>query len=587
MTFLGYDPGRLRALVRRLDDLADEAVGLRFDDGAATDAADAYHRAVRLMADWRRDLMAVSSCAFDSPFRPVALHGLEYVDVLRPTDAAWTTVTDPRSGMVVTAEDHARHVAEALVAGSFRPQDMVAALTTAMATPATRDVVLVTLGPQRFGAVVENLARAIAHDAGSGDARRVLALLAAGFGAAFGAGSIERDVWERRLADDTDPYATALVLERAGLAGDALLQVATAAWRRWRAAPNNDMGAGLALAAQTPSIVVVALAKDPVSARGFIESLDDADHWTVLGGIDVPATTALALLLASADPRSGPPAAMEASMVKVLTFLHERRRQSLVPPDLDEGLGAYAGPYLEQLLGAADTSGYPHARWALDEDAAAALVKGVARNKASAASLLVLVDAIVVTRFAQFVAAGPVDGPLLHHLGELAGTTERLVADARHDVATEQTAAWNAAWSLLGSKVGPVAAVIPGPGMVSRAVSYGVGYLGDVWRQHGWVAAPPDPEALGRQQQDDMVRREDQHEAALMAGLYAAGRASGAIPATTPPPPAPTWHEPYDRTRMAWRNAATDEDDAAVRDLLWQAGEDFEAGWGRAEISAR
>jgi len=587
VSFLGYDPGRLTALRRRLDELADEAAGLRFGDEAATEAADAYQRAVRLMTDWRHDLAAISSCAFDSPFRPVALRGIEFMDVLRPTDAAWTTVTDPRSGLIVSAEDHARHVAEALAAGCYRPQDMAAALTTAMATPTTCDIVLATLGPQRFAAVAEELARSIAHGDATEDSRRVLARLAAGFGTAFRAGSIERGAWEHQLAGGTDPYATALVLERAGLAGDALLRLATATWNRWRAAPNTGLDSGVGPATQTLPIVVRALTTDPVAARRFIESTDEVDLWSLFGGIDVPPAIALPFLLASADPHSGPPAEMERSMVKVLTFLDERRRQQLVPPELDEGLGAYVGPYLEQLLGAADTSGYPYTRWPLGEDEAAALVAGVARNKASAASVLVLLDALVLTRFAQFVSAGPADGVLLDHLGGVAGLTERLVADARHDVAEEQTAGWNAAWSLLGSKVSPVAALFPGPGTVSRAVSYGVSYLGDVWRRHGWAAAPPDPDAVSDQQQSDIVRREDRREAALMAGLYAAGRATGAIPASTPPPPPAAPGEPYNRSRMAWRQGATDEEDAEARDTLWQACEDFEAGWGRAEVSRR
>jgi hypothetical protein len=587
VSFLGYDPGRLTTLRRRLDELADEAAGLHFGDVDAAEAADAYQRAVRLMTDWRHDLTAISSCAFDSPFRPVALRGIEFVDVLRPTDTAWTTVTDPRSGLIVSAEDHARHVAEALATGTYRPQDMASALTTAMATPATRDIVLVMLGPHRFAAVAEELARSVAGGDANGDARRVLALLAAGFGAAFRAGSIERAAWEEQLAGHTDPYATALVLEHAGLGSDALLHLATATWQRWRAAPNTGLDNRVGPATQTLPIVIQALTTDPVAARRFVESLEEDDLWALLGGMDVPPAVALPMLLASADPYSGPPAAMERSMVKVLTFLDERRRQQLVPPEVGDGLGAYVGPYLEQLLGAPDASGYPYARWALGEDEADLLVAGVARNKASAASLLVFLDALVLTRFAEFVAAGPVDGVLLDHLGGLAGRTERLVADARHDVAEEQTAGWNAAWSLLGSKVSPVAALFPGPGTVSRAVSYGVSYLGEIWRRNGWTAAPPDPDVLMAQQQADIVRREDQREAALMAELYAAGRAAGAIPASTPRPPPATPGEPYNRTRVAWRQAAVDDEDADARDRLWQACEDFEAGWARAEISRR
>jgi hypothetical protein len=584
MSFLGYDPGRLTALRRRLHDLAGEAAGLRFDDPAAADAADAYQRAVRLMSGWLGDIAAISSCAFDSPFRPVALDGAAFVDVLHPTDAAWTTVTDPRSGVVVSAEDHARHVAEALASGRFRIDAVAGAVTSAMATPAGCDVLLATLGPERFAVVAEQLTRSVTR--GDGGARGLLAVLAAGFGAAFRAGTIDRAAWERQLRDGTDAYATALVLERAVLPTDVLVRLATSTWNRWRAGPNLAIDGGVAPALHAlPAVIVTALTADPLAARRFIESLHDDDMWCLFTGVDVPATVAFPLLLASADPHAGPPADVERSMVAVLSFLHERRRQGLLPAELGDGLGAYVGPYLEQLLGAEDESGYPYARWSLSEHDAAMLVKGIARNKASAASLIVFVDALVLTRFAQFVAAGAVDGPVLHHLGALAGRTERLMADGRHDVAEEQTASWAAAWSLLGTKVGPVAALVPGSAVVSKAVGYGVSYLGDVWRRHGWVGAPPDPDALAEDQQADIVGREDGRAAALMAGLYAAGRATGAVPERTAPPPPVRPGEPYDETRMAWRNGATDPGDVEARQSLWQAAETFEAGWGRAEIS--
>jgi hypothetical protein len=584
MSFLGYDPGRLAALRRRLDDLADEAAGMRLDDPVAADAADAYQRAVRLMTEWRHDVVAISSCAFDSPFRPVALGGVDVLDVLRPTDAAWTTVTDPRSGLIVSAEDHARHVAEALASGRYRLDALASAVTVAMATPAGRDVVLATLGPEQFAAVAEQLARSIARDEDEA-ARWILAVLAAGFGAAFRAGTLDRAAWERQLTDGTDPYATALVLERAALPTDALLRLATAAWTRWRAAPNIAIDGGVAPATQArPAVIITALAADPLAARRFVETLGEDDLWSLLTGIDVPPTVALPFLLASADSRVGPPADVERSMVAVLTFLHHRRREGLVPDELGDGLGAFVGPYLEQLLGADDVSGYPHGRWSLSEHEAATLVGGVARNKASAASLLVFVDALAVTRFAEFVAAGPVDGAALQHLGALAGRTERLVADARHDVAEEQAAAWTAVWSLLGSNVGPLARV-PGGAAVNKAVGYGVNYLGDVWRRHGWVGAPPDPNELAVRQQADIVGREDSRLANLLAGMYAAGRATGAVPATTAPPPPVQPRQGYDRTSLSWRRQATDEQDADARESLWQAAMDFEAGWGRGEIA--
>jgi hypothetical protein len=590
MSFLGYDPGRLSALRRRLDDLADEANGLRFDDAAASEAADSYQRAVRVMTDWRVDLAAIASCAFDSPFQPVALDGFDpaVVDVLRPLDAAWTTVTDPRSGVVVSAEDHARHLAEALAAGHYRVEALATSLTTALATASTRDVLLATLGPDRFAAVLEDLARSIARaGAGADDAERLLRALAAAFGSSHRAGTIDRAAWEHELVDEVDPYAAALVLVRAGLGGELLSRLAKAAWDRWRAAPNIGIDSGVGPSSQTLPLVVQALGADPVAARRFIESLTQDDLWSLFGGIDVPPRLVLPFLLASADPRSGPAGDIEHSMLTVLTFVHDHGRQALLSSDVYDGLGAYVGPYLEQLLGPDDGARYPYARWSISEEDAAELVSCIARNGLSAASLIVFVDALVATRFAELVAAGPVDGPVLDHLGWIAGRVDRLVADARLDVADEHADAWAAAWGLIGGKVGGrLGSFVPGfvpSTVVSKAVSYGIGYFGDVWQERGWVGAPVDPDAVIAAQRAAVGSREDERQASLLAGLYAAGIATGAIPATTSPPPPVVPGEDYLHTRTTWRNGATDEQDFAARDTLWRAAEAFEAGMGRAE----
>lgn len=593
MSFLGYDPGRLSALRRRLDELADEADGLgrRFDDNAAAEAGDSYRRAVRLMTEWRRDLAAIASCAFGSPFRPVALDALDadFVDVLRPGDAAWTTVTDPRSGLIVSAEDHARHLAEALATGRYRVEAITPALTAALATASTRDVLLIALGPERFAAVIENLARSIARGGAHGAeaAERAVAALAAGFGAAHRAGTIDQPAWERELTDDTDPYATALVLGHAGLTGDVLTRLAKAAWDRWRAAPNVGIDSGVGPSSQALPLVVKALATDPLAARAFVEHLTDDDLWSLFGGIDVPPRLVAPLLLASSDPRSGSPADVERSMLAVLRFIHEHGNQALMASEVYDCLGAYAGPYVEYLLGADDGSGYPYTRWSISEDEAGAIVHGVARNRTAAAGLLVFVDAIVVTRFAQFISAGPVDGPVIDHLGALAGRVDRLVADAHLEVAKDQTVVWNWAWGVLVGRVGTtiLTAALPGnvvtSALITNAVSSGIAELGKIWQENGWLGAPESLDDVFAQEQAAISTREDQRLAGLMTGLYAAGRASGAIPATTPPPPAPGIED-----RNTWRREAT-EQDAAAREAIWRAAEAFEAGVGRSEHKYR
>src|SRR5262249_40638054 len=190
------------------------------------------------------------------------------------------------------------------------------------------------------------------------------------------------------------------------------------------------------------------------AARLVLERLTDDDLWSLFGGIDVPPRLVAPLLVASSDPRSGPPADMERSMVAVLRFIDAHGHQALMPSDVCDCLGAYAGPYVEYLLGADDGSGYPYARWSIGEAEAGAIVRGIARNRTAAASLIVFVDAIVATRFAQFVSAGPVEGPVIDHLGALAGRVDRLVADAHMELAQDQATLWNWAWNMLVVRAG-------------------------------------------------------------------------------------------------------------------------------------
>jgi hypothetical protein len=595
MTYLGYDRGRLTALRRRLDDVADEAAGLRFNDSAAGDASDLYRKAVGLMTAWRTDLDAIASCAFGSPYQPVALDPADpaLIDVLRPTDAAWATVSDPRSGIVVSAEDHARHLAEYLVAVDVtsvvgdprRAAELSGVLTTVTANAASRDTFLATLGADRFGLVVEELARSVAARHSAEEAGRLLAALAGAFGTSYRAGTIDRPVWDTVLADLVDPYATALVLQSAALDAEPLSRLASAAWQRWRRAPNIGIDSVVGPATQTLPLLVAALTTEPVAARRFIATLTEDDLWILFGGIDVLAGTVVPFLLASADPRSGPPEDMEESMVAVLTFLQSL--DALTPSEILDGLGAYVGPYMEQLLGPSDGSGYPIQRWSVSEDQGKVLVGWIARNRVSSESLVVITGAMVATRLAQFVAAGPVDGPVLDHLGAIAGRVDRLVADARMDVADEQDDAWDSAWSLLGGKVGAKSgSLLPGlvaSTVVSRAVSRGVGSFADTLQEHGWVGAPPDPASVAAEERGAVTSREDERQAAVLAALFTAGRATRTLPSATTPPPAVVPGVDYSTTRTQWRNAATDPADVAARDTLWSAAEAFEAGMGRSE----
>ena len=178
MSYLGYDRGRLLALRRRLGDLADEVAALRVDDPLAVDAARRYRDAATSLTDWRSELAAIDACGFSSPFRPVALDPADpaFIDLLRPGDAAWATVTDPRASAAAAVDPitRARHLAEYLAALDLsqvlgdegRTAELVRLLRETGAGPA----LLAALGPERFGSVVEELATRVARDGASGEA---------------------------------------------------------------------------------------------------------------------------------------------------------------------------------------------------------------------------------------------------------------------------------------------------------------------------------------------------------------------------------------------------------------------------------
>jgi len=404
MSYLGYDRGRLLALRRRLGDLADEAARLRVPDPLAAEAVRQYRDAAAALTGWLGELAAIDACGFSSPFQPVALDPADpaLVDLLHPGDAAWATVTDPRAVTAVTLDPavHARHVAEYVAAldlsrvlgDAGRASDLARLLRAATDDPAARSALLVALGPDRFGVVIEDLAVRIAARGASGEATAhadraagLLQLLAAGMGAARRAGTIDATAWDAQLAERTDPYGTALVLQAAGLAAADLGALAAAAWRRWGQRAGDGLDERAATDQQAPAILLAALAANPLAARRALEAFDDEDLGVLFGG-SIDPTGVLAVLLASADPRIGGADDIERSMANVLGFLVGHEEQAGASGVLD-GLGAYAGPYLEHLLGACDGASYPARRWNLHGHEPTELVGWIARTEVAAASL--------------------------------------------------------------------------------------------------------------------------------------------------------------------------------------------------------
>jgi len=112
--------------------------------------------------------------------------------------------------------------------------------------------------------------------------------------------------------------------------------------------------------------------------------------------------------------------------------------------------------------------------------------------------------------------------------------------------------------------------------VISLSVDAGVAWVLGRWRAAGGPGAPvPVGDAVAAEG-DTVEQRRGRREAAYLAALFAVGRSTGAIPESAAPP-AFDPSEPYLVTRNRWLSAAGPAD-AAARQELWQAADDFDAG---------
>jgi hypothetical protein len=207
------------------------------------------------------------------------------------------------------------------------------------------------------------------------------------------------------------------------------------------------------------------------------------------------------------------------------------------------------------------------------------LLGWIALDETAAQTLLMFSGAVVMRRFAQFAAGGSFTGPQLDHLGAIAGTVDQMVADAHILKAEQREAAWRDGVSAVSSLVpGGSAATLFGKVVLGQAKRYVVGVARDMWKAAGLPPAPPPSKSVAAAEHATITERNERREADELALFFAAGRASGAIPAASAPP-SYVPGESYLATRNAWVNQkGIDTEDAAARQTLWHAVEDFDAG---------
>jgi hypothetical protein len=548
--FLGYDPSRLVALGHVLDDVTAEAASVGPVDRAGGEALGRYQRAVTSVAAWRPVLSTIAACAFSAAYRPVHIDPADpsLIDVANPLDEGWTTVTDPRDPVgQPNGVARARHLAAYLateIDGTFTHvawlDDVAARVRAARADPAARAVLMAAIGPDAFGRIAEVVAGRVTARGASADATSradaaegLMAALATAWSAEYREGHLHGAAWETTIGEQIEPYAGALVLRHAALAGDVVARLAARQWTRWWAQPGPlDASA----AERTPDVLVAVLRADPLAARAFLAgaSPDELAH---LFADEGTARAAPALLVSSVEDGTAVMEAVRSSMCNVLVFLgHHRDLAAPVRPVL----GAYAGAYLEPLLLPDDGVRYPVARWSLDDGDGEAVVRWIAEDATAGADLQAWALAVSASRLPQLVAEIEPEAALVR-LGTVVGTVDRAVADASVLDAERQVAVWNQAWTLLGGRVGSMVAtytVSGGTGLlVSQSVGRALARLGELWRRNGWGGAPDDPAAVAAVQRVAVGEANARRQAALVALAFRAGVAAGTMPAQAAPPP--------------------------------------------------
>jgi hypothetical protein len=545
--FLGYEPARLRTLVRALDDLADEKTRIASNDAAAASTVASYRQAVALMTGWRSRLVAIVSCGFDADYRPIGVDAADpsLVDVVHPSSAGWTVVTDPLQGACRDVVAHARHLSEFVaaewaVASTMARAAALADVRATLADASARDAFVRELRPEGLRSVAETLAAPIGSGVGdiATSAAALLSEVARAFGASYRAGALDRTAWEAHLSEVTDTYAAALVLRDANL-GAVAARLVPEIWARWTDDPRGGIDAGI-VDARTPDVLLEVLNADPSTARAVLEGWPRDRLDQLLGG-DVDPALVPAFLLASTDGGTAPAEVVGPSMVAVLSYL-EGHKDLARSGGIAAALGAYAGPYLESVVGPSDGAAYPAPAWDWKGRDTVRLVEWMARDRQAGRDIAAWIDAIVPLRTAQLATAAGFVDPALVHLGRIAGGVDRALADARVNETADRVRAWTAAWTLVAARTSSAAAAEVGASAtaslgISFAVQQAASAFADAWITQRWPGAPPDIGEIVAQERSLIGARNGDRQGVLVHLAFKSAVAAGAMASADEPPP--------------------------------------------------
>lgn len=558
--FLGYHPDRVLALRRALAAALADGRPLRCDDPLAAEAAGRWIRALQLLAPWEARLASILDCGFDTPYRRAMAAADLPVDYLRPVDRAWTVVTDPLSAPLPEIDALARvdeilALLLALDPDQLTPDAVLrfdAILAAVFNHREANRRFFAALGPDGFAGVAAGLARLQVGDTGdpsgpAAGATVVMARLALGLGLAQRRGAVDDAAYRDALLEGAsgDPYVAAAVLRHARFPTPI-----TAAWalaitdRSVTAALRHTLGSFVAPGAErTPELVLGALTADPAAGRMVLMAREDLD---LLLGPHIDGRARGQFLLATADRHRFTTESTLPIMVKVLGYLDDHRgvaSSTVGPEDLHVWLGDYVGPHLLDLIPTADQ---PVALW--DGRDAPRVISWIAESPPAAVVLTgwITRTAELVTTSAS-VASTPTElfqrlDVVSVQLGVAIGAVERGVTMAAAHAHTAYGQLTGALSVIAGQFLGrALDGLFPGSGFVA---GLGLGWLTDrvldTLEANDWFDEP----LSERERASQMERLGGKLQiGAMQAAALASHRhlvVTGQLPATSPPPRAPS-----------------------------------------------
>ena len=444
--FLGYDPTRVATLRHALAEALRDA-NVPFDDPLAASAAASWQRAVALMIPWEARLASILDCGFASPYQPVGPTGLP-LDYLRPLVAGWTISTDPLTGpnpaidLITRVDELVALLDRADLAFLMdHGSEILALMALIDRDEAARLELLSELGPDGFTALLAELTTAIVQQpiaAPEDMAGHLVVAFSAMLATAIGHQQVDADAYLHTLLDGPqgDPHVAALVLRDGTLPTAVLTSWTMAIVGRLGTDPSELDRLVVRPEALTAELLLGSLTADPEAGRRVLASLDDRGLAALLGP-HLDGDTRGRFLVATADPATTAITVGLASVQTVLAWLSRHRElatSNAGGTSLHDWLGAYAGPYLLDLLPSAParTSGAP-----LDTPAT---VAWIAESAAAAATLDTWITSHAHAGIADVMSLKPDGGPAetFAALGRQLGELSALVARGRLATVTVQ-----------------------------------------------------------------------------------------------------------------------------------------------------